>query len=84
MNIKNFVLIAVLVLFIVFHLYYLYMLMKNIQDKYRNDKFKIFGLGIFMSKKYFNNEGIKYLNRVRFSVFVLSVYSFILLILLFS
>lgn len=57
--------------------------MKNVKDEYINSKFKIHSLGVFTTQKYFNEQGKKYLTRVRLLVIILGIYGFILLLLFF-
>jgi len=49
--------------------------MKNVTEKYQSDKFRILALGIFMTQKYFNTLGVKYLAKVRIIAVILFLYT---------
>ena len=67
----------------VYYLYSLNRLWKNVKPEYQNDKFKIFGLLLFISNRYFNEFGIKYLFRVRYLAIILAVLWLIIMINIF-
>lgn len=76
-------LLGLLFLFI-YYLYNLRTLMKNVQEKYINEKFKIFGLLMIIPKEYFSDIGIKYLSKVRWLAFILFLYTIAIVMIYFS
>ena len=60
------------------------MVMKNVKPEYENEKFKIFGLLLFMTKTYFNEVGIKYLIRIKYFAAILFIFTIILSLIYFD
>lgn len=80
MSVFLILLIIIWILIFVYYVFNLYVLIKNVKPEYQNDKFKIFGLLLFISKTYFNEIGIKYLTQVRYLAFILLVFWLIIMI----
>ena len=78
MSVFFMLMIIIWIIIFVYYVYSLYMVMKNVKSEYENDKFKIFGLLLFITKTYFNEVGIKYLIRIKYLAVVLFVFSLIL------
>jgi len=83
MQVHSIILLIILVVLFIYHIYNHILLMKNLKNEYIDSKFKISNLGIFTTQKYFNEQGKKYLTRVRLLVIILGIYGFILLLLFF-
>jgi hypothetical protein len=78
--------VFLIIIFALLFFYYIFnhiLLIKNVKEEYVDSKFKIWSLGIFTIQKYFNEQGKKYLIRVRLLVIILGIYGFILLLLFF-
>jgi len=60
------------------------MVMKNVKPEYENEKFKIFGLLLFMTKTYFNEVGIKYLIQIKYFAAILFIFTIILSLIYFD
>ena len=84
MQLKFIFLLVGLFLLIFTYIYSVYLLMKNVREEFTNQKFKIFGMGIFTSRKYFNEKGKKYLVLERLIAILLFLYGISFVIYYFS
>jgi len=76
METEKIIIIVVGVIVSYFYVKYLYLLLKNIKQEYSGLKFRIISKGIFITERYFNPIGIKYLFRVRLMAVILLIYLF--------